>query len=89
MTWPGWERSKWQGMHQLDALPTAAALHTHCAHLPSLPTPCQVSALRFLSQKGICNCDFLVATTAMCTGSSLLAGLLPGGGSGGSGAAEP
>ncbi|PSC67512.1 vacuolar -sorting-associated 33-like protein [Micractinium conductrix] len=52
-------------------------------------TYAEVSALRFLSQKGICNCDFLVATTAMCTGSSLLAGLLPGGGSGGSGAAEP
>jgi hypothetical protein len=36
----------------------------------------QVSALRFLSQKGICSCDFLIATTAMCTGSSLLSGLL-------------
>ncbi|KAI3426123.1 hypothetical protein D9Q98_008502 [Chlorella vulgaris] len=39
-------------------------------------TCAEVSALRFLSQKGICNCDFLIATTAMCTGSSLLSGLL-------------
>ncbi|KAL4448622.1 hypothetical protein ABPG75_005841 [Micractinium tetrahymenae] len=53
-------------------------------------TCAEVSALRFLSQKGIVNCDFLVGTTAMCTGSSLLAGLLAQGGSGGGtlGAAE-
>lgn len=61
--------------------------------LPASPSPpipfCrapryQVSALRFLSRKGTVNCDFLVGTTAMCTGSSLLAGLLAqGGGSAG------
>lgn len=38
--------------------------------------PLQVSALRFLSRRGLCNCDFLVATTAVCTGASLLAGLV-------------
>lgn len=43
-------------------------------HLP-LQLP-QVSALRFLSQKGLCNCDFIVASTAVCTGSSLLASLV-------------
>ena len=36
----------------------------------------QVSALRFLSQKGLCNCDFIVASTAVCTGSSLLASMV-------------
>ena len=36
----------------------------------------QISALRFLSRSGRCPCDFLVATTAMCTGSSLLSGLV-------------
>lgn len=49
---------------------------------PVAPRPCQVSALRFLSRQGIVNCDFLVGTTAMCTGSSLLAGLLAQGASG-------
>ncbi|KAL4424634.1 hypothetical protein ABPG77_002252 [Micractinium sp. CCAP 211/92] len=44
-------------------------------------TCAEVSALRFLSHKGIVNCDFLVGTTAMCTGSSLLAGLLAQGAS--------
>ncbi|EFN56300.1 hypothetical protein CHLNCDRAFT_144693 [Chlorella variabilis] len=38
-------------------------------------TCAEVSALRFLSQKGLANCDFLIATTAMCTGGSLLSGL--------------
>jgi hypothetical protein len=41
-----------------------------------IATCAQVSALRFLSQKGQCGCDFLVATTAVCNGSSLLGGLL-------------
>ena len=50
--------------------------HTRAA----LPALLQVSALRFLSQKGLCNCDFLVATTAVCTGSSLLSSLLAQGG---------
>lgn len=58
-------------------------------HLPRCPAclsdrlPCQsplqlpqVSALRFLSQKGLCNCDFIVASTAVCTGSSLLASMV-------------
>ncbi|KAI7840820.1 hypothetical protein COHA_005466 [Chlorella ohadii] len=39
-------------------------------------TYAEVSALRFLSQKGLCNCDFVVASTAVCTGSSLLASLV-------------
>lgn len=46
---------------------------------PALPLCSQVSALRFLSQKGLSNCDFLVGTTAMCTGGTLLAGLLADG----------
>jgi hypothetical protein len=39
-------------------------------------TYAEVSALRFLSQKGLVNCDFVVATTKMVTGSSLLAPLI-------------
>ncbi|PRW45043.1 vacuolar -sorting-associated 33-like protein [Chlorella sorokiniana] len=39
-------------------------------------TYAEVSALRFLSQKGLCNCDFIVASTAVCTGSSLLGSLV-------------
>jgi len=46
------------------------------ALLPASPLAPQVSALRFLSQKGLCNCDFVVASTAVCTGSSLLASLV-------------
>ena len=48
-----------------------------CLLPPSGPSrvTLQVSALRFLSQKGLCNCDFIVASTAVCTGSTLLASL--------------
>lgn len=50
-------------------------------------TYAEVSALRFLSQKGLCNCDFLIATTAVCTGSSLLSGLVAEGVQGAGGTA--
>jgi hypothetical protein len=53
---------------------------THLPHTWAASYALQVSALRFLSQKGLCNCDFLVATTAVCTGSSLLSSLLAQGG---------
>jgi hypothetical protein len=40
-------------------------------------TYAEVSALRFLSRKGACDCDFVVATTKVVNGSTLLATLLP------------
>ena len=59
-----------------------AAFHSRAPRTHTWAASCavQVSALRFLSQKGLCNCDFLVATTAVCTGSSLLSSLLAQGG---------
>lgn len=51
-------------------------------------TYAEVSALRFLSQKGLVNADFVVATTKVVNGSSLLRTLVArseaaGGGGGG------
>ena len=56
--------------------PRAAALWALPSKEDAAPALPQVSALRFLSQKGLCNCDFIVASTAVCTGSSLLASLV-------------
>lgn len=39
-------------------------------------TYAEVSALRFLSHKGLVNADFLIATTKMVTGSTLLGPLI-------------
>lgn len=52
------------------------ARHLRCARPAPPARPPQVSALRFLSQKGLANCDFLVASTAVCTGTTLLSSLV-------------
>lgn len=68
----GWD---WSWGHTVPALvpPTRAAT--------SRPPPApQVSALRSLSQQGLCNCDFVVASTSLCTGASLLSTLVAEGG---------
>eukprot|EP00887_Chlorella_sp_A99_P004182 scaffold23.g4182.t1 len=43
-------------------------------------THAEVSALRFLSRKGLVHADFVVAATSLCTGASLLRPLVAGGG---------
>ena len=40
-------------------------------------TYAEVAALRFLSRKGIVDCDFVIGTTKMVNGNSLMASLLP------------
>jgi vacuolar protein sorting-associated protein 33A len=40
-------------------------------------TSAEVSALRFMSRKGLVDCDFVVATTGVINGSTLLASMIP------------
>jgi vacuolar protein sorting-associated protein 33A len=68
-------------INNIDSAPTTAAVaprkRTVMVAFIGGVTLAEVSALRFLSRKEMVDCEFIIATTKIVNGSSLLASLLP------------